>query len=83
MYVPLNNIAMCMDDLVKYVYNNRDNKISTVNHSEAIKYFSLLTWIQLQVLSWLNIAQMNLFSRRQITVAVVLNVGWMGVKCKL
>ena len=26
---------------------------------------------------------MNLFSRRQITVAVVVDVEWMGVKCKL
>ena len=36
--------------------------------------------MQLQALNWLNIAQMNLFSRRQITVAMVVNVGWMGVK---
>ena len=27
--------------------------------------------MQLKALNWLNIAQMNLFSRRQITVAVV------------
>ena len=26
---------------------------------------------------------MNLFSRHKITVAVVVDVGWMGVKCKL
>ena len=39
--------------------------------------------MQLQALNWLNIAQMNLFSRRQITVAVVVDVEWMGVKCKL
>ena len=45
--------------------------------------FSVLTLIQLQALNRLKIAQMNLFSRRQITVAVVVDVGWMGVKCKL
>ena len=39
--------------------------------------------MQLQALNWLNIAQTNLFSRRQIIVAVVVDVGWMGVKCKL
>ena len=39
--------------------------------------------MQLQALNWLNIAQMNLFSRRKITVTVVADVGWMGVKCKL
>ena len=39
--------------------------------------------MQLQALNWLNIAQMNLFSRRQITVAVVVDVKWRGVKCKL
>ena len=39
--------------------------------------------MQLQALNWLNIAQMNLFSRHKITVAVVVDVGWMGVKCKL
>ena len=38
--------------------------------------------MELQALNWLNIAQMNLFKRRHITVAVV-DVGWMGVKCKL
>ena len=37
----------------------------------------------LHALNWLNIAQMNLFSRRQIIVAVVVDVGWMGVKCEL
>ena len=30
--------------------------------------------MQLQALNWLNISQMNLFSRRQITVAVVVDV---------
>ena len=39
--------------------------------------------MQLQVLNWLNIAQMKFFSRRKITVAVVVDVGWMAVKCKL
>ena len=39
--------------------------------------------MQLQALNWFNIAHMNLFLRRQITVAVVVDVGWMGVKCKL
>ena len=39
--------------------------------------------MHLQALNWLNIAQMNLFLRRQITVAVVVNVGRMGTKCKL
>ena len=39
--------------------------------------------MQLQALNWLNIAQMNLFSRRQITVAVVVDVEWRCVKCKL
>ena len=39
--------------------------------------------MQLQALKGLNIAQMNIFSRRQITVAVVVDVEWMGVKCKL
>ena len=39
--------------------------------------------MELQALNWLNIAQMNLFKRRHITVAVVVAVGWMGVKCKL
>ena len=39
--------------------------------------------MHLQALNWLNIGQMNLFSRCQITVAVVVDVGWMGVKCKL
>ena len=39
--------------------------------------------MQLQALNWLNIARMNLFSRRKITVAVVVGVGWSGVKCKL
>ena len=39
--------------------------------------------MQLQALNWLNIAQMNLFLRRQITVAVVVDVGWMVVKYKL
>ena len=39
--------------------------------------------MQLQALNWLNIAQMNLFSRRQITLAVVVYVEWMGVRCKL
>ena len=39
--------------------------------------------MHLQALNWLNIAQMNLFSRRQITVVVVVDVEWMGVKCKL
>ena len=39
--------------------------------------------MQLQALNWLNIAQMSLFLKRQITVAVVVDVGWMGVKCKL
>ena len=39
--------------------------------------------MQLQALKWLNIAQMNLSSRRKITVAAVVDVGWMGVKCKL
>ena len=39
--------------------------------------------MQLQALKWLNIVQMNLFLRRQITVAVVVDVGWIGVKCKL
>ena len=39
--------------------------------------------MQLQAFNWLNIAQMNLFSRRKITVAVVVDIGWMGVKCKL
>ena len=39
--------------------------------------------MQLQALNWLNVAQMNLFSRRKITVAVLVDVGWMGEKCKL
>ena len=43
--------------------------------------------MQLQALNWLNIAQMNLFLRRQITVTMVVDVGLMGVKlgvkCKL
>ena len=39
--------------------------------------------MQLQALNWLNIVQMNLFLRCQITVAVVVDVGWMGVKYKL
>ena len=40
MYVLLNKYTG-VDDLVKYVYgvNNCDNEISTVNQSEAIKYF--------------------------------------------
>ena len=63
--------------------NNRDNKISTVNHSEAIKYFYSADLNAITSLNWLNIALMNLFSRRQITVAVVVDAGWMSVKCKL
>ena len=39
--------------------------------------------MQLQALNWLNIVQMNLFLRRQITIAMVVGVGWMGVKCKI
>ena len=39
--------------------------------------------MQLQVLNWSNIVQMNLFLRHQITVAMVVDVGLMGVKCKL
>ena len=39
--------------------------------------------MQLQALNWLNIAQMNLFSRRQTTIVVVVDVEWMGMKCKL
>ena len=42
--------------------------------------FSMLTLMQLQALS---IVQMNLFLRHQIIVTVVVDVGWMGVKCKL
>ena len=39
--------------------------------------------MQLQALNWLNIAQIHLFSRCQITVTMVVDVGWMGVKCTL
>ena len=39
--------------------------------------------MQLQVSNWLNSAQMNLLPRRQISVSVVVDVGWIGVKCKL
>ena len=72
MYVLLNKFYGC-GWLGQISVNNRDNKISTINRSEAIKYFCLLTWMQLQALNWLNIAQMNLFSRRKITVAVVID----------
>ena len=34
--------------------------------------------MQLQALNWLNIAQMNLFSRHKITVAVVVDVDSRG-----
>ena len=39
--------------------------------------------MQLQALNWLNIVQVNLFLKLQLTVAVAVDVGWMGVKCKL
>ena len=39
--------------------------------------------MQLQALNWFNTVQINLFLRHQITVAVVVDVGWMGVKYKL
>ena len=38
--------------------------------------------MQLQSLNWLNIVQINLFLRCQITVVMVVDVGWMGVECK-
>ena len=41
--------------------------------------FSLLTLMQFQALNWLNITQMNLFSSNQITVAVVVDIRWMGI----
>ena len=65
-------------------YNN-DSKSTLLITQSPSNTFSLLIRMQLQALNWLNIVQINLFLRRQITVTVVVDVGWMhvGEKCKL